>query len=220
MPGIAGEAELEETLSDRARRQGGDVDEDDIARNPRVARRPAAPTKAMIMAHEVHHADYREWCAHCVAGKGVSHKHSTSDKESRSDTAEFCLDYAFMTEEGAVGYMEDIGEQDESGLSPVLVGHDRTSEALWAMVAEAKGVTESSLKWAKERIDESGYLGTRVVLKSDQEESIKALKRAIAVKRQADTVMIESPVRDSKSNGSVEGTEDMGRSGEDTEAPS
>ena len=48
MPGIAGEAELEETLSDRARRQGGDVDEDDIARNPRVARRPAAPTKAMI----------------------------------------------------------------------------------------------------------------------------------------------------------------------------
>ena len=46
------------------------------------------------------------------------------------------------------------------------------------MVAEAKGVTDSSLKWAKERIDDSAYLGTRVVLKCDQEESIKALKRA------------------------------------------
>ena len=55
-----------------------------------------------------------------------------------------------MTEEGAIGYMEDIGEEDETGLSPVLVGHDRTSEAQWAMVAEAKGDTESSLKWAKE----------------------------------------------------------------------
>ncbi len=87
MPGIAGEAELEET-SDRARRQGGDVEENDIARKPRVARRPAAPTKAMIMAHEVHHAEYREWCDHCVAGNGVSHKHSTSDRETRSDTVE------------------------------------------------------------------------------------------------------------------------------------
>ena len=28
-----------------------------VARNPRVARRPAAPTKALILAHEVHHAD-------------------------------------------------------------------------------------------------------------------------------------------------------------------
>ena len=69
VPGIAGEAELVETGSDQVEGQGGDVEEDDIARRPRVARRPAAPTKAMIMAHEVHHADYREWCAHCVAGK-------------------------------------------------------------------------------------------------------------------------------------------------------
>ena len=170
MPGIAGEAELEETLSDRARRQGGDVDEDDIARNPRVARRPAAPTKAMIMAHEVHHADYREWCAHCVAGKGVSHKHCTSDREMRSDTAEFCIDYAFMTEEGKVGYLEDIDCENETGLSPVLVGHDRTSESLWAIVVEAKGVNDSSVKWTKERIDESGYFGTRIVFKSNQED--------------------------------------------------
>ena len=63
------------------------------------------------MAHEVHHADYREWCAHCVAGKGVSHKHSTPDRETRSDTAEFCLDYAFMTEEGGIGYMEEIDQE-------------------------------------------------------------------------------------------------------------
>ena len=74
------------------------------------------------------------------------------------------------------------------------------------MVAEAKEVTDSLLKGAKERIDESGYLGTRVVLKSDQEESIKALKRAIAIKRQADTIMIESPIPHYKSNGSVERT--------------
>lgn len=39
------------------------------AANPKVARKPTAPTKAMVLAHEVHHADYREWCKHCRAGK-------------------------------------------------------------------------------------------------------------------------------------------------------
>ena len=108
-PGIADKAGLEETSSDRGREQGGDVDDEDTATNPRVARRPATPTKALIMAHDVHHADYRDWCDHCVAGKGVSHKHTTFDRDSRSDTAEFCLDYAFTTEEGRDGYLEDMG---------------------------------------------------------------------------------------------------------------
>ena len=108
------------------------------------------------MAHDVHHADYRDWCAHCVAGKGVSHKHATSDRESRSDTAEFCLDYAFTTEDGRVGYLEDIGLENDAGSSPVPVGHDRSSEALWALVAEAKSAAASSLKWVKERIDKPG----------------------------------------------------------------
>ena len=88
MPGIAEEAELEEIEGDCARDQGGDADDECTARNPKVARVTATPTKAMVLAHEVHHADCREWRAHCVAGKGVSHKHRTSDREVRSD-AEF-----------------------------------------------------------------------------------------------------------------------------------
>ena len=47
----------------------------EAARNPRTARRPDAPTRAMVLAHELHHAEYRVWCKHCVAGKGVSHAH-------------------------------------------------------------------------------------------------------------------------------------------------
>ena len=102
MQGIAEEAELERAEGDRAEDQGGDEAEETTARNPKVARRPAALTKSMIMAHGVHHVDYRDWCAHCVAGKGVSHKHTTSDRESKSDTAEFSLDYTLMTEAGII----------------------------------------------------------------------------------------------------------------------
>ena len=41
-------------------------------------------------------------------------------------------------------------------------------------------------------------------MRSDQEDSILALKRAVAIDRQAETVMLESPVRDSKANGAAE----------------
>ena len=47
-------------------------------------------------------------------------------------------------------------------MSPVIVGYDQQSESFWATIAKAKGVNESSLKWTKERIDESGYFGTKV----------------------------------------------------------
>ena len=43
-----------------------------------------------------------------------------------------------------------------------------------------------------------------MVLKSNQEESIISLKKAVAIKRQAPTVSIESPVRDSQANGNSE----------------
>ena len=59
-----------------------DVDNGLEARSPKIARRPMMPTKAMVLAHEVHHADYREWCAHCVAGK----KESVINIERRTKT--------------------------------------------------------------------------------------------------------------------------------------
>ena len=45
------------------------------------------------------------------------------------------------------------------------------------------------------KLDQAGCRGIKVVLKSDQEESIVALKKAVAIMRQAPTVSIESPVR-------------------------
>ena len=41
-------------------------------------------------------------------------------------------------------------------------------------------------------------------IRSEQEESIMAVKKAVAIHRQAETVMLESPVHDSKANGAVE----------------
>ena len=148
------------------------------------------------------HADYREWCAHCVAGKGISHQHRAVDKDQ--DVAEFGIDYAFMTADGVVRHEEDIEESKMSGATPVIIGHDRQSKGIWAMVVDHKGAQESSVRWLKNKIKESGHSGTKVTVKSDQEVAIVALKKAVAIKRQAETVLIESPVRDSRANGTIE----------------
>ena len=87
---------------------------------------------------------------------------------------------------------EDVGED----MCPVLVGYDNDSHGVWALAVDAKGATKPSVQWVKNKIDEAGCSGTPVSLRSDQEESIMALKKAVAIYRQAETVMLESPVRD------------------------
>ena len=47
--------------------------------------------------------------------------------------------------------------------------------------------------------------GVKITMKSDQEPSILALKRAVATARTGETVPIEPPVRSSKSNSKMEG---------------
>ena len=72
-------------------------------------------------------------------------------------------------------------EVDKVGATPILVGCDHRSKAVWAMATNMKGPTDSAVKWLTRKIDEAGCRGVKVVLKSDQEESIIALKKAVAI---------------------------------------
>ena len=74
------------------------------------------------------------------------------------------------------------------------------------MTVDHKGPTDSAVKWVTRKFEESGNAGMKVVIQSDQEESIIALKKPVTIRRQAETVLIESPVRDSRANGSAERT--------------
>ena len=99
------------TEGDRHEAEVDEQEEDVAARDPRVARRPIKPTKATIQSHELHHADYRDWCEQCRAGKGVSHQHRSSANDD--EEAEFSIDYAFMTREGAVETERDMKEVEK-----------------------------------------------------------------------------------------------------------
>ena len=65
--------------------------------------------------------------------------------------------------------------KNKVGASPVLIGCDHKSKAIWAMAVNIKGPTQSAVKWLVGKIDRAGRRGVKIVLKSDQEESIIVL---------------------------------------------
>ena len=90
-------------------------------------------------------------------------------------------------------------------MQPCLVVYGDDKNAFWAIGIKSKAVTQSIVKYFKDLLDQSGYEWEKITMKSDQEPSILALKRAVAAARSGETVPIESPVRSSKSNGKMEG---------------
>ena len=167
-------------------------DEDDDVRRPKPASRPYTPTREEVYEHEVTHLPFRTWCKHCVFGKGVSSPHVKPDnKEKIGITISF--DYCFM-----------VDEEKSEDTPAVLVMWDDNHECLWALPVESKGPIEYVVKWVNDKLDAIGYRGTPLTLKSDQEPAIKALKAAVAARRVAPTTPVESPVRESQSNGAVE----------------
>ena len=168
-------------------------DEEEETRAPNIASRPYIPTKAEIDAHYPLHAEFRNWCKFCVEGKGASRHHKKGDPTEEPIGVTISIDYCFM-----------VPEEAEEGMDAILVGYDDKKKGLWAMSVESKGPTESSIEWLSSKIENSGYNGVGVTLKSDQGADIMQLKKAVSVKRHAETTMVESPVRVSKANGQIE----------------
>ena len=163
-------------------------------RQPKVGRRPMAPTKAEIDEHYPLHLNYRSWCEHCRAGKGRQDPHVLEPHDREKLGITFNADYAFLTP-----------EEREEDMQPSLVMFDDDKESFWAIGVETKGPSEPVVKYVRGILEQSGYEGQKITFKTDQEPSIVALKRAIAAVRVGETVPIESPVRASKSNGKMEG---------------
>ena len=203
-PGVAGPQEPSHSVA--ANEIAAEIEEkcneDSAARDPKIARRPFRPKKTMVLAHELHHADYRDWYDHCRVGKGVAHQHRTL--ESDNGETQFSVDYDFTTREGQFELEKCMTNEDKVGASPVLSGCDHRSKAIWAMAVDIKGPTHSAAKWLVGKIDQAGCRGIKIVLQSDQEEPIVALKKAVAVLRQAPAVNKESAVRESQAGGNAE----------------
>ena len=156
-------------------------------------KRPMTPTKEEPERHLPLHLEYRDWCEDCVAGRGVAAPHRSRTDDEGSIGVTIHGDYSFLRR-----------EEREEGLCPILILFDENHGAFWAMGMRSKAVNHPIVKWAVEKLNDSGYNGARITFKTDQEDTIVALKTAVAATRTGITTPIESPVRASKSNGRME----------------
>lgn len=92
---LRGEEPLEVDMHGAERRRGGEkekeeeekpqrmVPEEGAERRMRNIGDPRLPTKAEVDAHNVTHVPYRNWCPHCVRGRGKDLDHRRSADEDR-----------------------------------------------------------------------------------------------------------------------------------------
>jgi len=125
---------------------------------------PRLPSRQEVDAHEMTHLPYRNWCPHCVMGRGVEAPHKRVERDVGA-VPEVHVDFCFPG--SVVGAGESL---------TVVVARDRDSRMMLSEVIPTKGSTG---KFAASRvvcfIRELGYGGATIILKSDQEPAIVAL---------------------------------------------
>ena len=97
------------------------------------------------------------------------------------------------------------GERTTKKFVPLLWLLTTTAQVRFGICSrQQKGVDTVALKWCLEKLDDAGYRGGRIAIKTDQESHITALTDAIAASRDGHTVFLETKVRMSKENGAAE----------------
>jgi len=152
---------------------------------------PKLPTEKEVEDHERFHIPYRNWCPICVQAKGRDTNHDVSLRERK--ISEYCFDYCFPG--------------DEFGFKlTVLAGRERLTGNWMATAVPTKGssgmfVVDKCLEFMQELGDHEG----KVIVKNDQEPSIQFLiKDLVKAREDGKTLLEESPVKSSGSNGVAE----------------
>ena len=96
---------------------------------------------------------------------------------------------------------QDKKDDSEKGM-PIIMMKDSESKMKLARVVPKKGVDPYAVDRIKRDIEQMGY--KNIIFKSDQENSIKALKQAVRDTTSVEILMEESPVGEHQANGSIE----------------
>ena len=103
------------------------------AMTPRVSGCPLEPSAPQSEEHGVYHMSYRNWCAHCVAGRLDNPAHRTIPREERA-VPTVAMDYGFL------GPKEECAPGDDvNAYIKFMAVKDRKSKCVEAVVVPAKG---------------------------------------------------------------------------------
>ena len=171
--------------------------EEEEARRPNAIPRPCDPTNREREEHELTHLPFRSWCMDCLRGKAKSlpHRRDRSKEKNEKQVPMIAIDYMYL-------HSLDVDQK-----YPIMVVACEFSEATFAHVVTEKGVSSGWIvKRIMEDINSLGYGDIGIIVKSDQEPAITEIQEAVKKERstRAPTVLINSPVGESQSNGVVE----------------
>ena len=144
-------------------------------RNVMGQKRVYAPSAQEYEDHMRTHIPYRKWCECCVRGKAKNAAH-TSEERKHYEVPIIAYDYMKQrTEKVRVEGGETL---------PTLVGIDYNSGWISCNMVPKKGFDAFALFCVVRDVEQSGY--NRLILKSDQENSIKDIISAVKRERADD----------------------------------
>jgi hypothetical protein len=144
---------------------------------PQMVPEVRSPSDKEVKEHDISHLPYRNWCKHCVCGKGVE-RSSTSAGHQPGCIPCVCADYMFM------------GEKDTSGTTLILVVKDDDTKSYFPNVVPEKGVNAFVVEQVTKDIDLMGH--TEILFKTDNEPSIVAVQHQVKANRPHKTVLENS----------------------------
>ena len=172
----------------------------------KVRRAPKGPTKREKEEHEATHIPYRDWCRHCVKGRAPNRPHRVGAKQGDQDDKErqvprIAMDYFFLAREG-----------ERASEFPMLVMVDEETGNKYMRAVGRKGLGEGKeMEWLIKDMSEElkawghpGGQGTELILKSDGEPSIKAVRDALARYHGGRITPEVPPPGESQANGRAE----------------
>ena len=180
-----GDQEVEESHQVEAVEEDGNEGQD-----PSVKKAQIKPTKDEVEKHNLTYIPRRMWCKICAeaAIQEDPHRRNPDDHECEG-IPEIHMDYKEL----------------RKGQRPFLVMRDRKAWATFGARCLKKGPDDTwMVRKCVERIDSWGMKEAKLMIRSDGENAIKALRKAIVEERQGGTTVGTSPPRDPQSNGVAE----------------
>ena len=122
----------------------------ETGRKVRVRKAPGSPSVEERRRHEATHANYADWCRHCIRARGRNRPHRRrvrDDQVEKGRVVRVAMDYNFAGE-----------DDEETGKWLTMV--ESGSGAVWTRVVENKGMNEDT-EWVvlqmAEELDSWGY---------------------------------------------------------------
>ena len=128
---------------------------------------PKLPSRAEVEEHELTHLPYRNWCRHCVKGRGKEAPHKKQNAEKEAGMPEVHWDFMFLGE-----------ENDAGNALTILVAKERTTKIGMSSVAPNKSTGEFLSKTALAYLSETGVENGDVKMKLDQNQPCVVLGRS------------------------------------------